>query len=102
MSSLSARSGILDVDNNKCSGRLHCFKALLWHTIMVSLDLSGKSYVNCENELSLTSNRYAAGATVQILMFSVLACKVKMNAPRAHTYLEIVQARNCCSVAQLS
>jgi SSS family transporter len=93
MSSLSARSGILDVDNNKCSGRLHCFKALLWHTIMVSLDLSGKSYVNCENELSLTSNRYAAGATVQILMFSVLACKVKMNAPRAHTYLEIVQAR---------
>ncbi|THW20594.1 solute symporter family transporter [Aureobasidium pullulans] len=36
---------------------------------------------------------YAAGATVQILMFSILACKVKMNAPRAHTYLEIVQAR---------
>lgn len=26
-------------------------------------------------------------------MFSILACKVKMNAPRAHTYLEIVQAR---------
>jgi SSS family transporter len=60
---------------------------------MVLLDLSGKLYVYCENELSLTSNRYAAGATVQILMFSVLACKVKMNAPRAHTYLEIVQAR---------
>lgn len=38
-------------------------------------------------------HRYAAGATVQILMFSILACKVKMNAPRAHTYLEIVQAR---------
>jgi SSS family transporter len=26
-------------------------------------------------------------------MFSILACKVKMNAPRAHTYLEIVHAR---------
>ncbi|KAF2035339.1 Na+/solute symporter [Setomelanomma holmii] len=36
---------------------------------------------------------YAAGATVQILMFSILACKVKQNAPRCHTYLEIVKAR---------
>ncbi|KAH0351698.1 solute symporter family transporter, partial [Aureobasidium melanogenum] len=36
---------------------------------------------------------YAAGATVQIFMFAILACKVKMNAPRAHTYLEIIQAR---------
>ncbi|ETN45721.1 uncharacterized protein HMPREF1541_09554 [Cyphellophora europaea CBS 101466] len=36
---------------------------------------------------------YAAGATVQIFMFSVLACKVKQNAPRVHTYLEIIQAR---------
>ncbi|RVX70503.1 hypothetical protein B0A52_05154 [Exophiala mesophila] len=36
---------------------------------------------------------YAAGATVQIFMFSVLACKVKQNAPRCHTYLEIIGAR---------
>ncbi|OCL03550.1 solute symporter family transporter [Glonium stellatum] len=36
---------------------------------------------------------YAAGATVQILMFSILACKVKQNAPRCHTYLEIIFAR---------
>ncbi|KAF2498231.1 Na+/solute symporter [Lophium mytilinum] len=36
---------------------------------------------------------YAAGATVQILMFSILACKVKQNAPRCHTYLEIIYAR---------
>ncbi|KAI7286304.1 solute symporter family transporter [Hortaea werneckii] len=36
---------------------------------------------------------YAAGATVQILMFSILACKTKMNAPRCHTYLEIIYAR---------
>ncbi|KAI9818861.1 MAG: hypothetical protein M1827_007682 [Pycnora praestabilis] len=36
---------------------------------------------------------YAAGATVQILMFSVLACKVKQNAPRCHTYLEIISTR---------
>lgn len=36
---------------------------------------------------------YAAGATVQILMFAILACKVKQNAPRCHTYLEIVKAR---------
>jgi hypothetical protein len=36
---------------------------------------------------------YAAGATVQILVFSILACKVKQNAPRCHTYLEIINAR---------
>ncbi|KAF2789243.1 Na+/solute symporter [Melanomma pulvis-pyrius CBS 109.77] len=36
---------------------------------------------------------YAAGATVQILMFSILACKVKQNAPRCHTFLEIIKAR---------
>ncbi|ETI21976.1 hypothetical protein G647_06046 [Cladophialophora carrionii CBS 160.54] len=36
---------------------------------------------------------YAAGATVQILMFSILACKTKMNAPRCHTYLEIINVR---------
>ncbi|KIW52488.1 hypothetical protein PV05_08121 [Exophiala xenobiotica] len=36
---------------------------------------------------------YAAGATVQILMFSILACKTKMNAPHCHTFLEIIQVR---------
>ncbi|KAL3469708.1 Sodium:solute symporter family-domain-containing protein [Aspergillus californicus] len=36
---------------------------------------------------------YAAGATVQIFMFSVLACKVKQNAPYCHTFLEIVYHR---------
>ncbi|KAJ6557934.1 solute symporter family transporter [Mycena capillaripes] len=36
---------------------------------------------------------YAAGATVQILMFAVLACKVKQNAPRCSTYLEIIYTR---------
>ncbi|KAJ7878704.1 hypothetical protein B0H13DRAFT_2235756 [Mycena leptocephala] len=32
---------------------------------------------------------YAAGATVRILMFAVLACEVKQNASRRHTYFEI-------------
>jgi len=35
----------------------------------------------------------AAGATVQIFMFAVLACKVKQNAPRCHTFLEIIHRR---------
>jgi urea-proton symporter len=26
-------------------------------------------------------------------MFAILACKVKQNAPRCHTYLEIIKAR---------
>lgn len=35
----------------------------------------------------------AAGATVQIFMFAVLARKVKQNAPRCHTFLEIIHTR---------
>lgn len=36
---------------------------------------------------------YAAGATVQIILFSCLAIKGKERAPAAHTYLEIIKAR---------
>ncbi|BGO90393.1 RHTO0S03e01772g1_1 [Rhodotorula toruloides] len=36
---------------------------------------------------------YAAGATVQIFMFAVNAAKIKMNAPKAHTFLEVIRAR---------
>lgn len=36
---------------------------------------------------------YAAGATVQIILFSCLAIKGKERAPSAHTYLEIVKKR---------
>ncbi|KDQ57453.1 hypothetical protein JAAARDRAFT_193782 [Jaapia argillacea MUCL 33604] len=36
---------------------------------------------------------YASGATVQILLFAILSVKVKQNAPRCHTYLEIIYTR---------
>lgn len=36
---------------------------------------------------------YAAGACIQVLIFSVMASKMKLNAPFAHTYLEIIRAR---------
>jgi Na+/proline symporter len=36
---------------------------------------------------------YASGATIQILLFAMLAAKLKLNAPRAHTWLEIIGAR---------
>lgn len=61
---------------------------------MVWLDLSG--YTISPANLSFKGAnpyKYAAGATVQILMFSILACKVKQNAPRCHTYLEIIYTR---------
>ena len=44
------------------------------------------------------SVQYAAGATVQILMFSILACKVKQNAPRCHTWLEIIYVSTSFSI----
>ncbi|KAF9479193.1 urea transporter [Pholiota conissans] len=36
---------------------------------------------------------YGAGATVQVLLFAMLAAKLKLNAPYAHTWLEIVGVR---------
>ncbi|KAJ7250714.1 urea transporter [Mycena rebaudengoi] len=36
---------------------------------------------------------YGAGATIQILLFAMIAAKLKLNAPYAHTWLEIVGAR---------
>ena len=36
---------------------------------------------------------YAAGAAVQVVLFSMLAVLVKLRAPTAHTFLEIVRAR---------
>lgn len=36
---------------------------------------------------------YAAGATVQVLLFAQLAAKLKLNAPYAHTWLEIIGTR---------
>ncbi|CAD6906933.1 unnamed protein product [Tilletia controversa] len=36
---------------------------------------------------------YAAGATVQVLLFAAIAAKLKINAPFASTYLQIIRAR---------
>ncbi|KAL2755371.1 hypothetical protein ACRALDRAFT_1071330 [Sodiomyces alcalophilus JCM 7366] len=36
---------------------------------------------------------YAAGATVQIILFATLAIELKRRAPNAHTFLEVVKAR---------
>eukprot|EP00188_Purpureofilum_apyrenoidigerum_P001408 Plantae.Rhodophyta-Purpureofilum_apyrenoidigerum.ctg17704.p1 GENE.Plantae.Rhodophyta-Purpureofilum_apyrenoidigerum.ctg17704~~Plantae.Rhodophyta-Purpureofilum_apyrenoidigerum.ctg17704.p1 ORF type:complete len:713 (+),score=132.63 Plantae.Rhodophyta-Purpureofilum_apyrenoidigerum.ctg17704:1103-3241(+) len=36
---------------------------------------------------------YASGATIQVILFSVLAIQVKRRAPTSHTFLEIVRAR---------
>ena len=36
---------------------------------------------------------YASGATVQIILFCVIAIELKRRAPFAHTYLEVVHAR---------
>ncbi|KIJ49246.1 hypothetical protein M422DRAFT_777727 [Sphaerobolus stellatus SS14] len=36
---------------------------------------------------------YAGGATIQVLLFAQLAAKLKLNAPNAHTFLEIIGTR---------
>ena len=36
---------------------------------------------------------YAAGATIQILLFGILGIEIKRKAPNAHTFLEMIQVR---------
>ena len=36
---------------------------------------------------------YAAGATIQVLLFGILAIEIKRRAPHAHTLCELVNAR---------
>jgi Na+/proline symporter len=36
---------------------------------------------------------YASGACIQVLIFSLMSVQVKLNAPNAHTYLEIMRVR---------
>ncbi|GKC19044.1 urea-proton symporter DUR3, partial [Tanacetum coccineum] len=36
---------------------------------------------------------YASGATIQVLLFGVMAIEIKRKAPHAHTVCEIVKAR---------
>lgn len=36
---------------------------------------------------------WSTGATIQVLLFAQLAAKLKLNAPYAHTWLEIVYTR---------
>ena len=38
-------------------------------------------------------SNFSQGATVQVLLFAQLAAKLKLNAPNAHTWLEIVSVR---------
>ena len=66
---------------------------MLWHTStgflvrggteLVSITLTSWHVLNCSDE----------GATVQVLLFAQLAAKLKLNAPNAHTWLEIIGAR---------
>ena len=43
--------------------------------------------------LTCVSRRYASGATIQILLFAILAIQVKIRAPAMHTYLETIYIR---------
>ncbi|KDQ15297.1 hypothetical protein BOTBODRAFT_174141 [Botryobasidium botryosum FD-172 SS1] len=36
---------------------------------------------------------YGAGATIQVLLFAQIAAKLKLNAPNAHTFIEIIGTR---------
>ncbi|KAN0062598.1 hypothetical protein ACQY0O_005131 [Thecaphora frezii] len=57
-----------------------------------SSTLLQSSSVTYKNGVS-GSYYYAAGASVQILLCSILACNIKLNAPFCSTYLEVLRVR---------
>ncbi|ELU39310.1 urea transporter [Rhizoctonia solani AG-1 IA] len=46
-----------------------------------------------ENESTGLTYPPCPGATIQVLLFAMLAAKLKLNSPNAHTFLEIIGAR---------
>ena len=50
------------------------------------------STVACQYEVS-GPFWYAAGASIQVLLFGIVAIELKRKAPNAHTFLEIIRAR---------
>ena len=64
-----------------CSDWLH---SVVLSSIIYELDSHCCSIARC---------RYASGATIQVLLFGVLAINLKKVAPSAHTVAEIVNAR---------
>jgi Na+/proline symporter len=68
-----------------CSLLDHCFLLLVVHRNTSS------NYIR--SVLLFLCSRYAAGATIQVLLFGVLAISLKKIAPSAHTVCEIVNAR---------
>lgn len=52
-----------------------------------------KSHFHFSYLYAFSYTRYASGATIQVLLFGVLAINVKKVAPSAHTVCEIVNAR---------
>ncbi len=59
----------------------------------ISLPISAGAMLHSLLMLYFFPCRYAAGATIQIVLFGILAVQIKMKAPTAHTVLEIVHAR---------
>ncbi|KAJ1021316.1 hypothetical protein NDA18_005555 [Ustilago nuda] len=48
----------------------------------------------CTSKLGISGGYwYAAGATIQILLCSIMACQIKLNAPFCSTFLEVLKVR---------
>ena len=68
------------------------FRAKVYLAIEVSIKICQDINDTWQASL-LIWNRYGAGASVQILLFSVAAIELKRKAPYAHTFLEVARTR---------
>ena len=61
--------------------------------LMATRPILELAHTSGSHVITSSTSRYASGATIQILLFGVLAISLKDVAPSAHTMCEIVRAR---------
>jgi hypothetical protein len=55
-----------------------------------------------DSRLTAAAAAAAAGATIQVLLFAIMAVEIKRKAPTCHTVLEVVRVRNAAAAAASS
>ncbi|GAA6062385.1 hypothetical protein JCM10212_003194 [Sporobolomyces blumeae] len=70
-------------------GLIACAIVSSWTWAATLLTSAAQSYKNG----MIGGYSYAAAASFQIVLFSIMSAKIKLNAPRAHTFLEVIRVR---------
>jgi len=84
-------------DNENFDCNCKAAQLVMMYTLIMQCSMPNAEFMFHEMQGVAGPFWYAAGATIQILLFGVLAVEIKRKAPSAHTVLEIVKARWGCT-----